>query len=58
MNIKLIKDIEIGNIIYQSGKNLMVTNNYGRQLIAENKAIEVGTLKAITTKTKKKKINW
>jgi hypothetical protein len=58
MNIKLIKDAEIGSIIYNSGKNLQVTNEFGRQLIAENKAIEVGTLKAITTKTKKKKITW
>lgn len=55
MFIKLIKE----HYPYPVGRNLQVTNQLGRQLVSEGKAIEVSTLTAITAKQKaKKKSEW
>lgn len=55
MYIRLIKE----HYPYPVGRNLQVTNQLGRQLLSEGKAIEVSTLTAITAKQKaKKKSEW
>lgn len=55
MYIRLIKE----HYPYPIGRNLQVTNQLGRQLLSEGKAIEVSALTAITAKQKaKKKSEW
>lgn len=59
MIVKITSGISINGIYREPGKNLDVTNSLGRQLIEQKKAIQINTIPALTTKTKKtKKVKW